>query len=389
MALLGTFLVASCGDSDGPSVGEWAGSVDTLASGRVVVQNPDVPTDDGVWSLQERFRLGSLDAEGPELFGSIDGLALGPDGGVYVLDGQSSEVRIFDREGRFQRAFGGKGEGPGELSGPGGLAVDSQETAWVLNWGNGRYTGYDPATGVVRREVPRLVSFASFPWPGAFEHGARLLDVGLDARGQPAILRLDTTFVPKDTLPLPAPDPDDRIVFRRGSMVIASLMEPFAPQPTWAPRPNGGIILAEGAVYRFHRIGFDGDTAMTVSLDRDPVAVTAAERDTAMAVFEEMTASLEGAVPDRRPHARPTKPAHGPVFVDDQDRTWVLAMGAAGTAPRWDVFDAEGRFFAQIAVPDQPGFIRPAVRGGRMAVVSKAAGFPSVIVYELIRVPEH
>ena len=381
------FLAASCTNSDRPSTTEWAGSVDTLASGRIVVRNPDVPTDEGAWRLEERFRLGSLSAEGPELFGSIDGLALGPNGGVYVLDGQACEVRIFDRNGSFERAFGREGEGPGELSGPGGLALDSEETAWVMNWGNGRYTGYDPATGEVRREVPRLVSFATFPWPGAFEQGARLLDVGLNSEGQPAILRLDTAFVPRDTLPLPVPDPGDRIVFRRGSTVVASLMEPFAPQPTWAPRPKGGVILAEGDEYRLHRVGLNRDTAMTISLDRDPIRVTPAERDTAMAVFEEMAASLQGVVPDRRPGARATKPALSQVFVDDEDRTWVFTPGAAGTAPNWDIFSADGRFFAQVTVPAPVSFTRPVVRAGRIAVTSNADGFPSVIVYELVRVP--
>lgn len=384
----GAFLVASCSTPEKPIAGGWAGSEDTLASGRVVVLNPDVPADEGAWSLQERFRLGSLDAEGPELFGSIDGLALGPDGGVYVLDGQACEIRIFDRDGNFERVLGGKGEGPGELGGPGGLALDSRETVWVMNWGNGRYTGFDPATGEVRREAPRLVSFASFPWPGAFELGTRLLDVGLDFGGQPAILRLDTAFVPRDTLSLPAPDPLDRVVLRRGSTVVASLMEPFAPEPAWAPRPNGGIVLGEGDEYRLHRIGFAGDTTMTISLDRDPVHVTAAERDSAMAFFEEMTGSLEGVTAERRPRARPTKPAHGPVFVDDQDRTWVLALAAAGTSPKWDVFGADGRFHAQVTVADPPGFIRPVVRNGRMAIVSQAQGFPSVIVYDLVRVPK-
>jgi hypothetical protein len=150
------FLLASCGNPGQSVEMEWAGSVDTLVSGRVLVRSPDAPTD-GSSTLMERFRVGSEDAEGPDLFGSIEGLALGPEGEVYVLDGQASEVRVFDSEGGFERAFGGEGEGPGELSSPSGLALDSQETLWVMNWGNGRYTGFDAVTGGVRREVPRRV----------------------------------------------------------------------------------------------------------------------------------------------------------------------------------------------------------------------------------------
>jgi hypothetical protein len=385
--LMVALLVESCGNEGHPGPREWTGSIDTLPSGRVLVRSPDTPAWDSTWILEEKFRLGSLDAEGPELFGQVSGIGLGPDGELYVLDGQASEVRIFGRDGEFRRAFGGEGEGPGELKGAAGLAVDSEGTLWVMNWGNARYTGFDPATGAVTREVRRLVPFVTYPWPGAFEDGTRLLDVGLNCEGQPSILRLDTGFVPKDTMPLPEPSPEDRIWFWQGSARVAALTEPFAPQPAWAPRPLGGIVLGEGAEYRVHRIGFGRDTSMTIELERERVRVTDAERDSALAFFVEMAGSLEGATADRRPRVRAAKPAHGPLFVDDVDRIWVHNVPGVGGRPAWDVFEADGRFWAQVRIPDPPDFLRPVIRGGRMAVATQVAGVPSVIVYDLVRVP--
>lgn len=377
-------IVVGCGAADEAGTGHWGGTIDTLPSGRIVVHNPDVPLWQGTWTLEERVRIGSADAAGPALFGRIGGLELGPNGEIYVLDGQANEIRVFAADGSFQRAFGREGEGPGELKGAGGLALDSQGTLWVMNWGNGRYSGFDPATGHVRRETRRFMSFASFPWPGAFERGTRLVDVGLDRAGEPAIIRLDTAFVPSDTLPLPEPSSDDRILFRRGQLLVASMIEPFAPQPAWAPRPRGGIVLGEGAEYRLHRIGFDGDTSLTIELARAPAPVSAAERDSALAAFEERGRSLAGVRPDRRPRVRTTKPAHGALFVDDQDRTWVPAVLPAGAEPQWDVFGADGRYLGQVAIPDSPGFLRPVLRGNRMAVATQVDGVPTVVVYALI-----
>lgn len=309
VALVG--LLAACAPADRADPGGWAGSVDTLPDGRVLVRNASAPRV--AWTLKERFRIGSLDEPGPALFGQIAGLHLDAEGGVQVLDGQASEVRAFGPDGTFLRAYGGEGQGPGELRRGAGLAAAADGTLWVMNWGNARYTGFDPQSGAVRREARRVLSFASFPWPGGFEGRRRLLDIGLDASGQPAILRLDTLFVPTDTLPLPQPADGDRVVWRRGALTVASLVEPFAPQPAWAPRPAGGIVLGEGGTYRLHRIAFGGDTTLTIEVAREPVRVTSAERDSAMAVLGEMAAMLGGAVADRSPtpgaSSRPTAPS--------------------------------------------------------------------------------
>jgi hypothetical protein len=264
------------------------------------------------------------------------------------------------------------------------MAADSRGVLWVMSWGNARYTGFDPGTGDLHREERRLATFLTMPWPGRFDDQDRLLDVGLDREGKPTILRVDTAFVPTDTMGLPQPSEEDRIAFRRDRVMVMSTMEPFAPRPSWAARPRGGLVLAEGEEYRLHRISFEGDTTMTVALRREPVRVTAAERDSALAAFAELTEALEGATPDRQPGVRQNKPAHGSIFVDDQDRVWVRVTAAAGEGPAWDVIDADGRFLGQVEVPVSPTWANPAVRGDRLAVVTEIDGVPTVVVYRIV-----
>ena len=382
-AVLLPLLVAGCSPSASEGPDGWAGSVDTLASGRLVVSSPDSPMDATPWELRERLRLGSLSDEGPELFGRIAGVGLGPSGAIYVLDDQAAAVRVFDSLGAFSLQFGGEGEGPGELRGPVGLAVDHRGVVWVLNWGNRRYSGFAPTTGQVYDEVRRDMGFAQVPWPGAFDDDGHLVDIGLDRRREVALLRLDSAFAPVDTLGLPKPNDDDRITFRRGSQMVAALSEPFAPTPTWTPRPRGGIVVGDGAEYRLHRVTFDGDTSMTMALDRAHVRVTATEADSALAFFRQMQESLGGATPDRRPSVREVKPAHGPLFVDDKDRTWVASARSSDEGPMWDVFDREGRFKARVPVPDPPDFMKPVVRGNRLLIATQVNGFPEVVLYEI------
>lgn len=382
--LVAGLLAAACGGPERSAGGEgWGGTVDTLPAGRIVVVNPDPADAPAPWTLVERFRIGSLQADGPDLFGQISGLQLGPAGEVYVLDGQASEIRAFGADGVFQHAFGGEGQGPGELSSASGLAFDAHGTLWTMNWANGRYSGFDPATGAVRSEPLRAISFASFPWGGAFEQGSRLVDIGLDRNGAQALLRLDSAFVPHDTLVLPVVPPENLVAFRRGSLMIASLPDPFAPRPAWAVRPRGGVIVGDGATYRLHRVTFEGDTTMTIQLDRAAVPVSAAERDSALALFREMAESLDGVTASRKVNARATQPAHGRIFVDDQDRSWVWSMRRAGADPVWDVFDEDGRYMGSVPVPLPPSLA--VVRGGRLAVATQVDGYPVVVVYDLVR----
>ena len=390
LAVIATVLtLGACSEAASHvDTGEWTGTIDTLGSGRVVVRNLDQPlwSDGEGWVLRERFRLGSLDGDGPDVFGEIRDVELGADGELYVLDGQAEEVRVFLSDGTYLHTLGRSGEGPGELNRPAGMALDSGGTLWIMNWGNARYTGFDPATGEVRREARRLASFVTFPWPGMFDDRGRLFDVGLDSGGEPSILRLDTAFMPSDTMALPQAGEEHRIAIRRGALMVMSILDPFAPRPTWAPRPRGGIVLGEGAEYRVHRIEFDGDTSMTIELLREPVLVTAAERDSALAAFDQMVEAAGGATPERQPRVPRAKPAHGALFVDDEDRMWVRGTPASGESPWWDLIAADGRFLGQVQIPDPLSFVRPSVRRDRVAVATEVDGVPTVVVYDIIRV---
>ncbi|NNF12077.1 MAG: hypothetical protein HKN72_02570 [Gemmatimonadetes bacterium] len=381
LSLLGLLLSASA-CSDSASVGAVRFALDTLPNDRVVARNADV-TGPPRWRLVERLRLGSALEEGPSLFGAIGGLAIGDGGEIYVLDSQAAEVRAFSADGTFLRSFGGGGEGPGELANPTGLVWGPEGDLWVLNWSNARYSSYTPSTGEVGREPRRRVSFAQFPWPGRFDVSGRLVDIGLDGAGRTAALRLGEDFVPSDTITLPQPYDDALVTFSRGGQMIASMPEPFAPQPVWAPRPRGGIVVGEGRAYRLHRISFGGDTTLTVEVDRPLAPVAPEEADSAMARFRQMAESLGGATPDRQPSSRETKPAHGGLFVDDQDRTWVVAILPGGLR-RWDLFAPDGRLLGQVESDASAGYRLPAVRGSLVAMATEVDGVPSVIVYEMV-----
>jgi hypothetical protein len=56
-------------------------------------------------------------------FAAVGDIAALPAGGVAVLERSTAEVRIFDEQGRFVRALGGRGAAPGSLADPASIVV--------------------------------------------------------------------------------------------------------------------------------------------------------------------------------------------------------------------------------------------------------------------------
>ncbi len=75
-------------------------------------------------------------------FGRIQGVAGDREGRVYVADAFQSFVWAFEPSGAQLGRVGSIGEGPGELLGPGGIALDSNNRLLVASTGNGRVAAY-------------------------------------------------------------------------------------------------------------------------------------------------------------------------------------------------------------------------------------------------------
>jgi DNA-binding beta-propeller fold protein YncE len=80
--------------------------------------------------LQARVgKRGDRDGE----FNYPSGVAVGPDGRVYVSDTLNYRVEVFDQDLRFMRTFGSLGVGPGDFRRPKGIAVDADNVVYVAD----------------------------------------------------------------------------------------------------------------------------------------------------------------------------------------------------------------------------------------------------------------
>lgn len=92
---------------------------------------------------------------GPERFNCPTDVVTAPDGSIFVSDGHDgmANARIvkFAADGRFLKEWGKRGSGPGELSGPHALALDSRGRLLVADRGNKRIQVFDQDGAVLEQ----------------------------------------------------------------------------------------------------------------------------------------------------------------------------------------------------------------------------------------------
>lgn len=96
----------------------WQGT-QADSAGVAVVVNPPAPLWSAAdqWTVRRDLVIGEVMGGDPTLhFGNLRDVEVGPDGTIYGLDQFSSEVKMFDARGNYLGSFGGRGQGPGELT---------------------------------------------------------------------------------------------------------------------------------------------------------------------------------------------------------------------------------------------------------------------------------
>lgn len=376
VALAACLLLAACG-------GESASTgfvVDTLPGGRVVASNTGTgawKNGEG-WTLVEELRIGAADGEGPDMFSGIQALQADPLGRVWVADQGTREIRVFGTDGRHVRTFGRKGGGPGEFEGVMGMSWAADGTLWVADGNNNRYTVLDTAGRMVATHR-RASGMVHIPWPGGFDGRGRLHDVVPGENFRPTVVRYGPDLKQADTVPLPEYQPARFEIVRDGRTRMSATV-PFTPSREWHVS-RGGVWVGTSDAFRVHRLGDRGDTAFTVERQYEPVPVTGAERDTAVAQMKWFT-DQGGKVDASRVPTH--KPAFQGFFEDDQGYLWVRPYAREGQAEGYDVFDPAGRYLGHVEMPASSGFVQPVVRGSQLyATVLDDDDVPYVARYRI------
>lgn len=373
-------VVGAAGCAAGDQTGAaWAGTVDTLPGGALVVRNPPGALWDSAtaWRFEEELRVGSTEGDEPGAFAGVNALLVDPAGRMYVLDRQLKAVQLFAADGAHLRTIGREGGGPGEFADPVGLGWDTAGALWVVDPGNARYAMFD-TSGRHLGAHRRLVAGYSVPWRGGFDLAGYLYDPtrvrrGDEGRGALVRQRLvtdggpqaadaspaaaiadgaagaETRLVVVDTVYLP-PEPEaDEFVLRTPSGATISTAAPFAPSLVWRLDPRRGLWAGTSDAYRVVHRSLAGDTLRVIERDVPPPPATDVDRaglDEQYQWFTRQGGRIDlSRVPSSKPH-------FDALVVDDLGNLWVRPVrerDAPGS--RFDVFDADGRYLGAVETP--------------------------------------
>lgn len=387
-------LVTASGCRSASGSHEGAMQVDTLPSGalRLTHHLPDDRFDPGrALTLVEEVRVGAVEGDGPEVFGSVRGVAADEEGALWVLDAQAAAVRVFNADGTFRTSFGRQGDGPGEFREPNGMLRTPGGELLVSDPRNQRITRFGPDGGL--RQVHRVV-FPSygFIWAAVLDPRDRVLDRqirGPFVRGEPVRLmlsRLDLGAEQVDTLPYPWFDEGAAArrtawEFERGSMGIpfaaslVSVVDPSLDETTvWAGWSDGYTVV---------RVSLDGDTLLEVRGNAQPVPVSAEERADAIRRAEAFVTQVGGAPPDYA-DIPGVKPLLARLDLDSRGRLWVQ-MEAPDGSSRFDIFSRDGLWEASVVSPVPMDRFSPRVIDGArfIAVITDELGIAYVTRFRL------
>ena len=381
-----SLLTAACSAGGEEPAGAWIhertveGDVTTIRT-----------TAGSVWggpaTLVEEACIGPDIDDDRDLLGEVTGIAVRGDS-ILILDRTIHAVRVYDREGNHLADIGRRGQGPGELSMPAGVAIDPvTDRTIVRESARGSLQHFTPTGDYLESTYPGLQGgLSGFPlmiWitdegrTFITQFGFRPLpESPLGFRSIIYLLEIDPAGAVVDTLypPWNGEVPAIVTVTVNDEGDYKPLDVPFAPQEVWSLTREGALLYGYSREYRFE-VRYPDGRVTVIERATDPVPVDPAERDWyEAAIFADFRRWRPGWVWNGPPIPR-TKPYFSTLWPDRSGRIWVTRPGRGirledgmedpvdvrdfQEHPLWsseyyfDIFEeTTGRYLGEVEVPE-------------------------------------
>jgi hypothetical protein len=368
VVLLVAYGLAACGGAErertaaSPVVRDSAGI-------RIIEERLD---PDRTLELVEELRIGAVDGADYEQFFRINDMAVTPAGDLLVLDGGNHQVRVFAPDGTFRHSWGSEGQGPGEFTFLGSMAV-GRDTVVV---------GDDRRVHVFDISGAHVSTTTTHQ-----DRGITLTGFGISPTGW----RVETAYAPvlvgddEPNWKIADYDPVNgvvgEVVFERrvtdrtadveGTRTSWTVRPPFSPRDQTVFGGSGQILVTRLARYEVHVLGPDGAVVQIVRPDweRRPVddgllSDWAASQEERFCAAESPMIDCDEYVSEALPVALALPhPAFVPpvalVFAGTEPSDGFLVLRGdvatdlfAAANPRvFDVFDGDGRCRGRLTAP--------------------------------------
>ncbi len=324
-----------------PSETGWQGKIESR--GRVtIVHNPKFPLYPGpVLELTEDLTIGEVETEDRLVFHDIRTLDVDLEGNIYVLDEGAADIKVFNQSGEHLRTIGRQGQGPGEFAFPISVFVTPQ-TELLVHDMNQRSLKVLDREGNFLRQVSIADKF-QFSGPRFLPEGGMVGSYLVPAQQPLAELVLfDSELKPVRTLVSRPVEPPPVLHYFAGNSMTGL---------RWNINDRGEVIWGDflESEYRLFICNSQGEHIRTIEREYDNIRITESDKEPLLRKMfggNPLPPQWDIRVPDRYP------PFSG-ISCDDSGHIFVKTYGWNGKeiAEAYDVFDAEGRYMAQVTLP--------------------------------------
>ncbi|MFQ6108177.1 MAG: 6-bladed beta-propeller [Candidatus Aminicenantales bacterium] len=320
----------------------WADKIRIKTENGVkVVYNPKLPSapDDALTKIvfTKDFTVGE---NGEEMFSELTAFAVDDEGSIYTLDRKDSRIRVFDRNGKFVRRFGKKGQGPGELNQPVGLQITPEKELLVEDALNRRFVFFS-----LDGEFLRSQSVAD---------KLSLVNVVMDSKRN----LVGRELVPSEkklTWHVKKYDRELKPLFTIETVEFQNPMEgkinPFLYLFFYDLDSKDSILYGNPKDYVIKVFSPEGKLIKKIVKEYDPIKITEKDKEEILERIPDVGFGIK---------ERMEFPDHFPAYqyfsLDEHDRIFVRTFkkGKQEEEYIFDVFDEEGRFIAQFVHKAQP-----------------------------------
>jgi hypothetical protein len=330
------------------------------SAGVVIVENETPAWRDGDgWSISTEPVLSIGVEDGPEeyqFFRARSALSL-PDGSIAVGNVGSHEIRFYDSSGKFLKATGQEGGGPGEFSRMGRIWRFGRDSIAVYDYGQARLSVFSHAG-----QFGRTARLSADCGEGSTHAIGRLGDARILARsyvygemaGQPGAKRYDMAYCLHS---LDGEVIDTVGLFPAEEFYQANGADNFRFSAPLAYGRSTQFAVAEDRWYIGSTDSYEIDVySSSGTLDRiirrlvanRPISAEVAERSRQRTL--EMLKRMGGRIEAPAPLPE-TMPAYRSLLADLEGNLWVQEFRLSEEAPEWSVFDSEGRYLGLVEIP--------------------------------------
>jgi len=311
---------------------KWKGTIEKV-DGVTIVNNPKEPMyGEDVFILEEELSIGEAEGSEEYMFSQIRGIAVDDEERIYVADRKGSHIKVFDKNGKYLRTVGRKGQGPGEIGGPRSVSITSENEIMVPDL-------------FIRR-------LAFFTLEGKFIKNIStakmdLMTTKIDSKGN--IISIDAVREEENSrYELKKFDSDMNYLFSLGSSPLPdpSRFNPFMAVLRWDLTSTDQIVCGYPKTYEIKIYDSEGNVVRKILKDHDPIEITKED-------IEETTKGIPARI---ELSISKYYSAFQRISVDDENRIFVLTWEQTtdGDGYYYDIFDSEGKYIVKIPLEFQP-----------------------------------